>query len=150
MVAVAASIATLWVLQRILMQREAITLTVAAVGATVYCVALLAGGGWLSWLGGSPYYLLAGAGLLLTAVLLVRRHPGAGLAYAVVLAATLIWAVWEAGFVFWPLLPRLFAPAVLGLFVLLVLFSAPKAQLRTWSALAVGVLSLACVSVLGA
>lgn len=43
-VAAAACIATLWVLQRILLQRDALALTLAGLGAAVYCVALLAGG----------------------------------------------------------------------------------------------------------
>ncbi|MFZ5719321.1 MAG: membrane-bound PQQ-dependent dehydrogenase, glucose/quinate/shikimate family, partial [Pseudomonadota bacterium] len=90
----------------------------AAVGGGLVALvglALLAGGGWLIYLKGTPYYFLAGAALIATGVLLVRRHPAAGLVYAAVLAATLGWAIWEAGFHFWPLLPRLFAPAVLGL-----------------------------------
>ena len=41
-------------------------------------VALLGGGAWLIWLQGSPYYMLAGAAILATGVLLVRRHPAAG------------------------------------------------------------------------
>jgi glucose dehydrogenase len=56
---------------------------------------LMAGGGWLIWLDGSPYYLLAGAAIVATGVLLIRRHPAAGLIYAGVLAATLAWAFWE-------------------------------------------------------
>jgi len=118
---------------------------VALVGA-----AILAGGAWLIFLDGSPYYMLAGAAILASGVMLARRHPAAGLVYAVVLAVTLGWGVWEAGFEFWPLLPRLFAPAVLGLFILLVIAVAPKGPLRGYSALAVGVLSLACIGVLGA
>ena len=111
---------------------------------------LLAGGGWLIWLQGSPYYILAGAALLATGVMLARRHPAAGLVYAATLAATLVWALWEAGFIFWPLLPRLLAPAVLGLFILLVIPSAPRTPLRGQSAAAVAILSLACIGVLGA
>ena len=97
----------------------------AAVGGGLVALvgfALVGGGGWLAVLGGSAYYILAGAGVAATGVLLVRRHPAAGLVYAAVLAATLAWGLWEAGFTFWPLLPRLFAPAVLGLFVLLVMY----------------------------
>jgi len=112
-------------------------------------VLLLAGGGWLIFLQGSPYYMLAGAAILAAGVMLVRRHPAAGLVYAVVLAVTLGWGIWEGGFAFWPLLPRLFAPAVLGLFMLLVIPAAPKGRLRDQSGLAVGVLSLACIGVLG-
>ncbi|TAJ73420.1 MAG: membrane-bound PQQ-dependent dehydrogenase, glucose/quinate/shikimate family [Phenylobacterium sp.] len=113
-------------------------------------VLLLAGGGWLIFLQGSPYYMLAGAAVLATGVLLARRHPAAGLVYGVVLAVTLAWGLWEGGFEFWPLLPRLFAPAVLGLFILLVIPAAPKGRLRDYAGLAVAALSVACVGVLGA
>ena len=42
-IAAGVSIAVLWVLQRILMQRDAATATLAGAGAALYCVALLAG-----------------------------------------------------------------------------------------------------------
>ncbi len=113
-------------------------------------ILLLVGGGWLIFLDGSPYYMLAGAAIIATGVMLARRHPAAGLLYAAVLGATLAWGVWEGGFSFWPLVPRLFAPAVLGLFILLVIPAAPKAPLRHQSGLAVALLSLACLGVLGA
>lgn len=125
----------------------------AAVGGALVAVVglvLLAGGGWLLVLGGSPYYLAAGLAIVACGVLLVRRHPAAGLVYAATLAATLAWALWEAGFAFWPLLPRLLAPAVLGLFILLVIPTAPKGRRRGQSAALVALLSLACVAVLGA
>jgi len=51
---------------------------------------------------------------------------------------------------FWPLLPRLFAPAVLGFFVLTVIPSGPRGRLRGQSAMAVAAASLACLCVLGA
>ena len=110
----------------------------------------LAGGAWLIFLQGSPYYMLAGAAILATGVLLARRHQAAGLIYGVVLAVTLSWGLWEGGFSFWPLVPRLLAPAALGLFILLVIPAAPKGRLRDYSGLAVALLSLACVGVLGA
>lgn len=44
LVAVAACIASLWVLQRILAQRDMLPLAIAAAGAATYCIALLAGG----------------------------------------------------------------------------------------------------------
>ncbi len=43
LVAAGAALAVLWVLQRILMQRDAMALILAGGGAAVYCVALLAG-----------------------------------------------------------------------------------------------------------
>ena len=63
-------------------------------------------GAYLAALGGSLYYVLAGIGLLATAVLLYRRNAIALAVYAVVLAATLIWALAEVGFDFWQLSPR--------------------------------------------
>jgi quinoprotein glucose dehydrogenase len=38
---------------------------------------LTIGGAWLAVLGGSPYYVLAGLGLLVSGVLLARRRPWA-------------------------------------------------------------------------
>src|SRR4051794_3082012 len=84
----------------------------AAVGGAIVALVglvIAAGGGWLIVQGGSPYYLLAGAGVLATGVLLVQRRWEAGFVYAVVLAGTVLWAHWESGQRFWPLLPRLFA-----------------------------------------
>ncbi|MFN9926233.1 MAG: membrane-bound PQQ-dependent dehydrogenase, glucose/quinate/shikimate family [Phenylobacterium sp.] len=118
---------------------------IALVGA-----ALLGGGGWLAIQGGSVYYLLAGAALLATGVLLIQRRFLAGFVYAGTLGATLIWGLWEAGFQFWPLLPRLFAPAVLGLFTMWVLLAAPKSKRRGQALGALAASSVILLAVLGA
>lgn len=82
----------------------------------VLCGGLLAAGGaWLITLGGSAYYVVAAAGLLLTAVLLARLKPAAQAVYAVLLAGSLIWSLWEAGLDWWPLAARLDVLFVLGL-----------------------------------
>ncbi|WP_284324303.1 glucose/quinate/shikimate family membrane-bound PQQ-dependent dehydrogenase [Cypionkella aquatica] len=86
----------------------------AAIGAI-----LLLGGGWLLSLGGSPYYLVAGLGFLATGILLLRKRAEALVVYAITLAATLIWAVWEIGFDWWQLAPRGGIPVLLGLLLLL-------------------------------
>ena len=80
---------------------------------------MLAGGGvWLAWLGGSPYYLLAGLMVSGSAILLWRgRREGIWL-YAAMLVGTLGWAVWESGFDGWALSARLIAPFVLGIWLL--------------------------------
>jgi quinoprotein glucose dehydrogenase len=76
---------------------------------------LLAGGGYLLWLGGSPYYLLAGAATALAGVWIWRHKSAGGFTYAGILLVTLPWAVWESGLDGWALLPRIMAPAVLGI-----------------------------------
>lgn len=80
---------------------------------------LLGGGLWLIALGGSWYYALAGAGLLVVAVLLARRNPAALVVHAVVLLGTLGWAVTEVGLDWWQLAPRGDLVVILGLLMLL-------------------------------
>ena len=69
-------------------------------------LALGAGGVWLAALGGSLYYAIAGLGMLIVGVLLLARRAAALWVYAAVLIGTLIWAVWEIGFDWWPLAAR--------------------------------------------
>nr|WP_314627899.1 membrane-bound PQQ-dependent dehydrogenase, glucose/quinate/shikimate family [uncultured Janthinobacterium sp.] len=83
-------------------------------------LALAAGGIELITLGGSWYYLLAGLGLIAAGVLYLRRKTLASAVVAVLLIATLIWAVWEIGFAFWPMVPRLAPFLVIGLVAALV------------------------------
>ena len=83
-------------------------------------LALAAGGIELITLGGSWYYLLAGLGLLLAGVLYLRRKALASAIVAVLVVATLLWAVWEIGFAFWPMVPRLAPFLVIGCVAALV------------------------------
>ncbi|SCM71945.1 Glycerol dehydrogenase large subunit [uncultured Pleomorphomonas sp.] len=78
---------------------------------------LLLGGAYLVYVGGSPYYALAGLGLLATAWLLGRGSALALWLYVLVYAATLVWAIWEAGLDGWALVPRVVAPTVVLLFI---------------------------------
>ncbi|WP_245944963.1 membrane-bound PQQ-dependent dehydrogenase, glucose/quinate/shikimate family [Pelagibacterium lacus] len=89
---------------------------------------ILGGGAWLIALGGSWYYLLAGIGLLVTAWFLFRRSMLAVWIYLLTFIGTLIWAVWEAGLDPWAQLPRLLAPAVV---LILVLLTIPVLE-RAW------------------
>ena len=93
-------------------------LFVALIGA-----ALLVLGVQLITLGGSWYYALAGLSLVASGVLLVKKRYDGLTVYGVVLVATLIWAIAEVGFDGWKLMPRLFAPAVLGFFLFLPFIS---------------------------
>ncbi|WP_286593682.1 hypothetical protein [Thiopseudomonas alkaliphila] len=92
-----------------------ITLT-AAVIALLGAFLLLAGG-YLTWLGGSWFYLACGAGLLLAACGIYQRRNWGRLVYLGVLVLTLIWAVIETGFSWWPMASRLGLLIVLGLWL---------------------------------
>ncbi|MFV0408412.1 MAG: membrane-bound PQQ-dependent dehydrogenase, glucose/quinate/shikimate family [Paracoccus sp. (in: a-proteobacteria)] len=83
---------------------------------------ILAGGGlYLITLGGSWYYAIAGL-LILFAALRVFRGEAAGLyLYLAVFLGTVVWALWEVGLSFWPLVPRLVAPIFLAACALLLL-----------------------------
>ncbi|MBO9707230.1 MAG: membrane-bound PQQ-dependent dehydrogenase, glucose/quinate/shikimate family [Caulobacter sp.] len=94
----------------------ALGVVLALIGAV-----LVVGGAWLAVLGGSPYYLLAGVGLLASGALLVRRRLLGAWIYIGVYAATVLWALWEAGLNGWALVPRVIAPSVLLVLVLLSL-----------------------------
>lgn len=71
-------------------------------------LAFVAGGVTLALAGGSWYYLVAGAVLAVVGVALVRARPLALTLYAALFAGSVVWAVWEAGWAFWPLFARLF------------------------------------------
>lgn len=97
---------------------------------------MILGGGWLLiggiqliTLAGSWYFALAGAALVVSGMLIaIRRLPGAAI-YALLFVATIVWALLEAGFDFWPLVSRLVAPTVVAILILLVL---PWLQGRGW------------------
>lgn len=84
---------------------------VAAVIA-VFGLPIFAGGIWLTILGGSGYYVLAGAALLVTSYLLLKRSFMAIWLYLLLFGATIVWALWEAGLDWWAQVPRLIAPTV--------------------------------------
>ncbi len=91
-----------------------------AFGAVLAILGLLigAGGAWLLALGGSWYYLVAGTGLIVAGVLMIRRDMNSVWVYAATWLFTLVWAYWEAGTNVWALVPRLVAPSILLIFVL--------------------------------
>jgi quinoprotein glucose dehydrogenase len=81
-------------------------------------LALGVGGAQLLMLGGSAYYLLAGIGFVITAILLYMRRSAALLLYAAIVLGSLAWAVWEVGLDWWQLGPRGGVIIVLGLWLL--------------------------------
>lgn len=81
---------------------------------------LLYGGVQLIGLGGSWYYALAGAGIIVSGFLFALRRRAGFWLYILIFLATIAWAFCEAGLHFWPLVPRLVAPAVLAVIALLL------------------------------
>src|SRR5690606_29830216 len=84
----------------------------------LFGIVLLAGGIWLAALGGSWYYLLTGAVLIAIAFMLARGMLEALWLYALLVVATVAWALWEAGLDWWPLAARGDVLFLLGLFLL--------------------------------
>jgi quinoprotein glucose dehydrogenase len=77
------------------------------------------GGVWLIAIGGSSYYLIAGAVLLTVAFLLLQNRREAIWLYTALLIGTLLWSIWEVGFDFWSLAPRGDILVPLGVWLLL-------------------------------
>ena len=79
---------------------------------------LAAGGVRLASLGGSLYYVIAGAMLIASAVLLWRGQPWGAYLYGLLTLGTIVWAITESGFDGWALAPRVLPFLVLGLLLL--------------------------------
>ncbi|WP_420230490.1 glucose/quinate/shikimate family membrane-bound PQQ-dependent dehydrogenase [Psychrobacter sp. ER1] len=104
-----------------------------AIIMAIFAAPLLIGGAYLLSLGGSPYYLIAGVIILTTAFLLFKKHWSAYGLYALFIVATMAWALWESGFYWWALAPRVGFPLIFGLLMLLPWISnkmrGPKTQI---------------------
>ncbi len=81
---------------------------------------LAGGGGYLVTLGGSGYFLLMGLAMFVSGLLIAKRKPAGAWLYGVALVLTAIWAVWDAGLEYWPLVSRVLTFAVIGLVVALI------------------------------
>lgn len=92
-----------------------------AILCVLFGLVLLAGGVWLLALGGSAYYALAGAGLVATGVLLHLGRMAAVWVYLAVWIGTVIWAFWEVGTDWWAQVPRLVAPTIFLILILLLI-----------------------------
>lgn len=94
--------------------RRLVAAVLALVGA-----ALTVGGGVLLTARGSPYYVVSGLAVVASAVLVWRRDARGVWLFGAMLLGTVAWSLWEVGFAPWLLLPRLAAPFVLALALLL-------------------------------
>ena len=76
---------------------------------------LVAGGARLIWVGGSRYFTLAGLGFMIAAALIYRANRWSYWSFALLILATLLWAVFEVGFDWWQLFSRGNVIVVIGL-----------------------------------
>jgi quinoprotein glucose dehydrogenase len=129
------------------MKRIGIAIFAAFLG--IVGLTLAVGGAMLAAEGGSVYYVLTGAAVLVSAFGLMRGARYAAWAYGAMLACTLIWSLWEAGLDPWALVPRLAGPALIGLLFLLPAIAWRSGASRWWagapSAAALGLLALAFI-----
>jgi quinoprotein glucose dehydrogenase len=117
----------------------------AIIGGVIALIGLVLaiGGAWLAVLGGSLYYLLTGVLMLVAGGLLVRGRMLGGWLYLAIVVASVIWAWWEVGANPWAQVPRVIAPVVLLVLVLLALPTLTRAAGR-WR-LALGGVALTLV-----
>ena len=106
-----------------------VALRIYAVVVALVGLALLVGGFKLVTLGGSFYYVLCGAAVVASGVLLFLRRATGALLYGAMFLVTVAWALWESGFFGWALMPRIVSPAVLGL---VLLIPAIRRSLEGW------------------
>ncbi|WP_157994869.1 membrane-bound PQQ-dependent dehydrogenase, glucose/quinate/shikimate family [Paracoccus tegillarcae] len=104
-------------------RKDAVSAWVRFVAALLFIagIPLLLGGVYLITLGGSWYYALAGAGISYAAWHIWKGRMWGVHVYLGVFLLTALWAFYEAGLTYWPLVPRLIAPLFLaGLAMLIV------------------------------
>ena len=108
--------------------------TVFALVLGLIGLVLAAMGSQLVALGGSWYYVVAGVLLVVAGVQLWRRRASAFWVFGLAFVGTVIWAYWEVGAAFWPLVPRLAPWLVLGLVMALIGAAlCPKWRGESWA-----------------
>jgi quinoprotein glucose dehydrogenase len=101
-------------------------LLVALIGLTLFFLGIR-----LIDLGGSWYYAVAGLGLIISGILISARHREGLWLYGLILFGTVIWSIFEVGLDGWQLMPRIFAPAIVG-FWLCIPWVAGRLTFRKW------------------
>ncbi|MBK1796248.1 membrane-bound PQQ-dependent dehydrogenase, glucose/quinate/shikimate family [Devosia sp. WQ 349] len=76
-------------------------------------------GAYLASLGGSIYYVVAGALFVVAAHYLFHGKRLGAWIFGGALALSVIWALWEVGFDWWALMPRLLIPVAFGIWLLM-------------------------------
>jgi len=111
-------------------------------------VVLAIGGAWLAVLGGSLYYLVTGAAMIVAGWWLLRGQRRGGWLYLAIVVLTILWAFWETGGLAWALVPRVIAPLVL-LFLLIPVMAVLSVRANRWRMAGISAALLLLVSVAG-
>jgi hypothetical protein len=77
-------------------------------------------GAKLASVGGTFYFAMMGLVMVIAAVLIFRSRRGGIMLYAMAFIASIVWAISDAGWTYWPLFSRLFALGVLAFLAALV------------------------------
>lgn len=111
------------------------TLVVMVVGIAIAVLggALAVGGIRLATLGGSWYFLIGGVVMTIAGLFIAWRKRAGAWLYALFYAGTIIWALVDVGWNYWPLLSRLFMFGVIALVVTLIYPLLAKAAGRSAS-----------------
>ena len=119
-----------------------------------WVIAILGGffavaGGVLVGVGGSPYYLIVGLAMIVSGALIGRGRRAGLWMFVAIWGGTLLWTVWEVGFDWLQWVPRMIAPSVLLLLVMLTRGlrapGVPRARQAAVAAGMIGALALATV-----
>lgn len=94
--------------------RILLSLLFAVIGAV-----LAVDGVRLAMLGGSPYFIVFGVVMVVTAILILNRSIAARWLYALLLIGLAVWSWSEVGYDWWPLASRMGMFLILGLLLLL-------------------------------
>jgi quinoprotein glucose dehydrogenase len=111
-------------------------------------IGLLWLGGQLVVAGGSPYYLIAGLALAAVAWFLWEQSAKALTCFGLFWAFTFLWAMWESGPSFWPLLGRLGLLTGIGIW-LMTPWVRRSLGAKSRSVMSVSLLSLFVAGVIG-
>src|SRR3954468_10912336 len=122
--------------------------TILAFVMALIGIVLTLGGAWLVSLGGSPYYVIAGIAMLVSAWLLFRGRLLGGGIYVGLFILSAIWGFAEARGNAWAMVPWLIAPLVLLIAVLLVMPTLTRTRNR-WKFAGTGIVAALLLVVLG-
>ncbi|MGA9658981.1 MAG: membrane-bound PQQ-dependent dehydrogenase, glucose/quinate/shikimate family [Asticcacaulis sp.] len=104
-----------------LLERSGWSAFILSVILAIIGIILFVGGAWLAIIGGSLYYVLAGASLLASAWFIANGKMLGAWIYIATVIVSILWGFVEVGLNGWALVPRIVAPLILLIWVLAVL-----------------------------